>query len=103
MLYLKASAVYGSYLCLKTRMIYMRKDYENYAKLMLKTNTLHRGNFREVFYPKSSRGEKCVRLLSPIWRNRREYEGKGAVIITSDPDALLKRLDLLLASKEETG
>ena len=29
-----------------------------------------------------------------------EYEGKGVVAIPSDPNALLERLDLLLASQE---
>ena len=29
-----------------------------------------------------------------------EYEGKGVVVIPSDPNALLERLDLLLASQE---
>ena len=31
----------------------------------------------------------------------KKYEGKGVVVIPSDPNALLERLDLLLASKEE--
>ena len=30
----------------------------------------------------------------------KEYEGKGVVVIPSDPNALLERLDLLLASQE---
>ena len=67
---------------------------------MLKTNTLHRSNVPKGLYPKSSRSEKWVRLLSRIWHNRKEYEGKGVVVIPSDPNALLERLELLLASKE---
>ena len=56
-------------------------------------------------------------LLSPIWnkykalssRERekklapwisKEFDGKGVVIRPSDPNALLERLDLLLASQE---
>ena len=39
-------------------------------------------------------------MLKDIWNNRREYKGKGVVVIPSDPNALLERLDLLLASKE---
>ena len=80
--------------------IYTRKDYENYARMMLKTNILYRSNFPEGLYPKSSRSEKWIRLLSPVWRNRKEYEGKGVVVIPSDPNALLETLDLLLASHE---
>ena len=30
----------------------------------------------------------------------KEYEGKGVVVIPSNPNALLERLDLLLASQE---
>ena len=40
------------------------------------------------------------KILGPIWHNREKYEGNGVVIIPSDPNALIERLDLLLASKE---
>ena len=50
---------------------------------------------------KSSKAYKWKYLLSPIWEKKKEgYEGKGAVIMSSDPNALLERLDLLLASQE---
>ena len=74
---------------------YTYKDYENYKRLMLKTNALHRNND-----PKGSRGEKWIKILNPIWYSRPEYEGKGVVVILSNPNALLERLDLLLASKK---
>ena len=32
--------------------------------------------------------------------NQKKYEGKGIIIMPSDPNALLERLDLLLASQE---
>ena len=67
---------------------------------MLKTNALHRDNNPKSLYPKSSKSEKWVSLLSPIWHNRFEYEGKGVAFISSDPNALFERLDLLLASQE---
>ena len=38
-------------------------------------------------------------MLKPIWGERATYEGTGVVIIPSDPNALLDRLDLLMASK----
>ena len=40
------------------------------------------------------------KILSDIWKNRELFEGKGIVVIPSDPNALLERLDLLLASQE---
>ena len=39
-------------------------------------------------------------LLGPIWDKMRKYEGKGIVIMSSDPNALLERLDLLFASQK---
>ena len=80
--------------------IYTYDDYDNYARLMLKTNTLHRDNNPGSNYPKSSKGQKWKRILKIIWDNRGEYEGSGVIVITSDPNALLERLDLLLASQE---
>ena len=68
--------------------------------LMLKTNALHRDKNPESIYPKGSRGEKWIKILNPIWYSRLQYEGKGVVVIPSDPNALLERLDLLLASKK---
>ena len=50
--------------------------------------------------PKSSKGLKWKKLVKPIWDKRREYEGSGVVVIPEDPNALLERLDLLLASQE---
>ena len=80
--------------------VYTCKDYENYAKLMLKTNALYRHNDLISLLPKSSGSEKWTKLLKPIWHSMKKYEGWGVVVIPSDPNALLKRLDLLLASKE---
>ena len=40
------------------------------------------------------------KILSPIWYGSKKVEGKGVVVIPSDPNALLNRLDLLLASQE---
>ena len=77
---------------------YTDDDYENYERLMLKTNPFHREN--DPTRPKSSRSKKWKLLLSPIWLNREEYEGEGVVVIPRDPDALLERLDLLLTSQK---
>ena len=70
---------------------------------MLKTNVLHRGDNPNNPNPKSSGGYKWVNILSPIWfskKPKKEYKGYGVVVIPSDPNALLERLDLLLASQE---
>ena len=51
--------------------VYTNEDYDNYARLILKTNTLHRDNNPD------SKGQKWKRLLKTIWDNRREYDGSG--------------------------
>ena len=88
------------------------KDYEEYKKLMIITNALHVGNDPNNPYPKGNhKGHKWERIIAPIWfgkkgglhklPNKKEgYKGKGVVVIPSDPNALLERLDLLLASQE---
>ena len=79
-----------------------KKDRYNYDKLMIKTNALHK-DYNPRKGPRSSRGNKWTSILSTIWFGEKPeegYEGKGVVVIPSDPNALLERLDLLLASQE---
>ena len=80
--------------------LYDKDDIRNYERLMMKTNALHRGNDPNNPNPKSSKSVKWKTILGPIWHNREYYEGKGTVIMPSDPNALLERLDLLLASQK---
>ena len=77
------------------------KDYDNYEDLMIMTNALHRNNDKDNPHPKGSGSTKWRKLLSPIWHKKKGgYEGEGVVVIPSDPNALLERLELLLASQE---
>ena len=86
------------------KMKWDKLDEENYVRLMEKTNVLHQGNNPNNPHAKSSRGKKWNNILTYIWHTRKfpekEYEGYGVVVIPSDPNALLERLDLLLASQE---
>ena len=79
---------------------YTMEDMENYINILVKTHVLYQNNNPNKPYPKSSKGNKWSKFLSHIWEKRKEYEGKGIVIMPSDPNALLERLDLLLASQE---
>ena len=79
---------------------YTEEDHDNYTRLMIKTNTLHRDNNPDNNYPKNSKGKKWKRILKKIWGNRKEYEGSGVIVIRSNPNTLIERLDLLLASQE---
>ena len=75
-------------------------DYDNYKYLIITSNVLHRGDNPKNPYPKASGSYKWTFLLGPIWKSKKEgYEGEG-VVVPSDPNALLERLDLLLASQE---
>ena len=77
---------------------FTEEDHENYARLMIKTNALRQK--KNPNRPRSSSSKKWTNILSEIWKNRREYEGNGVIVILSGPNTLLERLDLLLASQE---
>ena len=80
---------------------YSEKEYKNYAQILIKTHVLHQGNNPNNPYPKSSKSYKWNRFLRHIWEYRGvSFEGEGIVIMSSDPNALLERLDLLLASQK---
>ena len=76
------------------------KDFDNYGRLMVKTNVLHRYYDPNNPHRRSSDSGKWMGLLRHISYEKKEYEGKGVVVIPSNPNALLERLDLLLASQE---
>ena len=67
---------------------------------MIKTNALHRDNNPKKSHPKASKSNKWNNILKHIWHGSKKVEGKGVVVIPSDPNALLERLDLLLASQD---
>ena len=70
---------------------------------MLKTNALHKNYNPNNPHPRSSKSNKWKYILGPIWHGEKTmegYQGKGVVVIPSDPNALLERLDLLLASQD---
>ena len=83
----------------KNPRIYTKDDIDEYRDLLIKTNALHHDFNPKNPYPRSSSGDKWKNILAPIWY-REEFGGKGIVIMSSDPNALLERLDLLLASQE---
>ena len=74
---------------------YDDEDYNNYAKIMINTNAMKKDSGK----PRSNPGPKWKDIISDIWKQRGKFEGKGVVILPSDAEALLDRLDLLLASK----
>jgi hypothetical protein len=82
---------------------YTDDDKNVYEDILVKTNAMHHDNDPNNPRPKSSKGDKYLNIIKPIWG---KMKGSGikstgsAVVIPSDPNALLKRLDILMASTE---
>ena len=81
---------------------YTKEDLDNYGNLLFKTNAIYQNFDPKNSYPRASRSYKWQNIISLIWAQKTavKHEGKGVLIIPSDPNALLERLDLLLASQE---
>ena len=81
---------------------YTKEDLDKYGNLLFKTNAIYQNFVPNNTYPRSSRSYKWQNIISPIWAEKTavKHYGKGVIIIPDDPNALLERLDLLLASQE---
>ena len=86
---------------------YTKEDLKRYGDLLFKTNAINQDFNQNNPYPRASRSYKWQNIVSLIWAEKTAGKkigetsvGKGVVVIPSDPNALLERLDLLLASKE---
>ena len=104
---------------------FTEEDYKNYINLLVQTNTIHQGNDPNNTKPKSSGGSKWNNLISPIWdeikpkkekkkKKKRQQDpgeddpqpgpssakGYGLKFLSSDPNALIDRFDLLFSSKK---
>ena len=78
--------------------LYTPDDEKNYARLMVQSVALHHKN--NPNRPRGNKSDKLKYILSEIWKNRKQFEGSGVIVIPSEPNALLERLDLLLSSQE---
>ena len=80
---------------------YTQGDLRLYGDLLFQTNAMNQDFNRTNPYPRASRSYKWLNIVGPIWAEKtaKQY-GSGVVVIPSDPNALLERLDLLLASQE---
>ena len=110
--------------------IFNEDDYINYRDLLIQTNTIYQGNNPNQNRAKSSGGDKWNKLIKPIWeyikeskkppeggkgkgkgkgRKKRQEDpqpgtssakGYGLKFLSSDPNALIDRFDLLFSSKK---
>ena len=60
---------------------YTKEDKDEYGRLLIKANVLHRNFDPKNPNPRSSISGKWTTILSPIWYEREKYEGKGVVIM----------------------
>ena len=90
---------------------FTNEDYDMYEDLMIITDALHLDNDEDNPHPKGNhKSYKWLNIVRPIWfrkksriifpKEKKGYQGEGVVVIPSDPNALLERLDLLLASQK---
>ena len=102
---------------------YTDEDLVKYRQLLLLTNTIYQGNRTTTNKPKGSKSPKWKNIIKPIWEAIKEQEkaeveykefeepddpqpGTSGVIpgsglfLSSDPNALIDRFDLLFSSKK---
>src|SRR5688572_26858396 len=73
--------------------IYNGNNLNDYAEILVATNAMRQQNNPNK--PKSSRSEKWLKIIKPIWEAK---IGKGVVVIPQDLNALVEMLSLRLAS-----
>ena len=97
---------------------YTDEDKEKYWQLLIQTNTIYQNNDPTKTRPKSNKSFKWNNLIKYVWEEikkqreaeaqqeveteeetEEETEGEGLTILPSDPNALIDRFDLLLASQ----
>ena len=100
------------------------EEYLEYGKILKQTNAIYHDNNPMNNKPKSSKGDKWKKLIKPIWDDiKKEKGGKGGKgkgkggkggeedpkpgtsgtglkILSSDPNALIERFDLLFSSQK---
>jgi len=47
---------------------YTNEDYQNYAKILIETDSIYQNNDKSTGKPKSGPGEKYMKMISPIWK-----------------------------------
>ena len=99
---------------------YTEEDLVKYRQLLLLTNTIYRDNEPATNRPKASKSPKWKNIIKPIWeqikiQKEEEYKefeepdkddptpgtsGTGLKFLSSDPNALIDRFDLLFSSQK---
>ena len=94
------------------------EDYLNYGNILKQTNAIYQKNDPNQNKPKSSKSNKWMTFIKPIWEDIKKRKhlktieedededdpqpstsGTGLTILPSDPNALIDRFDLLFTSQ----
>ena len=76
-------------------------DLENYKRILIKSHVLYQGNSPNSKRAKSSKSQKWMEIGSKLWAEiNPPKSGRGIVFLSSDPNLLVERLQLLIGSKE---
>ena len=94
------------------------EDYLNYGNILKQTNAIYQKNDPNQNKPKSSKSNKWITFIKPIWEDIKKGKhlktieededeedpqpstsGTGLTILPSDPNALIDRFDLLFSSQ----
>jgi hypothetical protein len=76
-------------------------DLENYKRILIKSHALYQGNSPNSKRAKSSKSQKWLAIGSTLWAELNPSKtGKGVVFLSSNPNELVERLQLLIGSKE---
>jgi hypothetical protein len=76
-------------------------DLENYKRILIKSHALYQGNSPNSKRAKSSKSQKWMEIGSKLWSEINPPKtGRGIVFLSSDPNELVGRLQLLIGSKE---
>src|SRR5688572_2777529 len=79
-----------------TKSIYEDDDLKDYGEILRATNAMRHENNPNK--PKSSRSEKWLKIIKPIWKASKGKIGEGVVVLPQAPNALVEMLALRLAS-----
>lgn len=75
-------------------------DLQNYAEILQKSSAMKRDNDPTTNHPKANKGPKWIKILKPIWKKSKKVKGSGTIFLPKDPNALVERLELLMASRQ---
>ena len=79
---------------------YTPEDLSNYEKILIQTNAIWKDYDPSTNKPRSSKSEKYTTIIKPIYDQLKATKGSGTVFLSQDPNVLVNRLELLMASRQ---